>query len=178
MEINEFVEKIKEDGFENIESFIKTNYIPVKVKQDIALRTLEQCTRNDNGFIHLDQFIENIYFSMFMFNAYTEVNVSEDFDMLLEEYDKLCSIGVLDLIKELYFEDYTRAERILSYEEGKLIRQNSIEASFAQIASGINVSLTTLADSLVRKIDGFDINSILPEGTDIDELLSTLDKLK
>ena len=63
MEINEFVEKIKEDGFENIESFIKTNYIPVKIKQDIALRTLEQCTRNDNGFIHLDQFIENIYFS-------------------------------------------------------------------------------------------------------------------
>ena len=115
---------------------------------------------------------------MFMFNAYTEVNVSEDFDMLLEEYDKLCSIGVLDLIKELYFEDYTRAERILSYEEGKLMYQNSVEASFAQIASGINVSLTTLADSLARKIDGFDINSILPEGTDINELLSTLDKLK
>lgn len=178
MEINEFVEKIKEDGFENIESFIKTNYIPVKIKQDIALRTLEQCTRNDNGFIHLDQFIENIYFSMFMFNAYTEVNVSEDFDMLLEEYDKLCSVGVLDLIKELYFEDYTRAERILSYEEGKLMYQNSVEASFAQIASGINVSLTTLSDSLARKIDSFDINSILPEGVDINELLSTLDKLK
>lgn len=178
MEINEFVEKIKEDGFENIESFIKTNYIPVKIKQDIALRTLEQCTRNDNGFIHLDQFIENIYFSMFMFNAYTEVNVSEDFDMLLEEYDKLCSIGALDLIKELYFEDYTRAERILSYEEGKLIYQNSAEASFAQIASSINENLTILTDSLARKIDGFDINSILPEGTDIDELLSTLDKLK
>lgn len=178
MEINEFVEKIKEDGFENIESFIKTNYIPVKIKQDIALRTLEQCTRNDNGFIHLDQFIENIYFSMFMFNAYTEVNVSEDFDMLLEEYDKLCSVGVLDLIKELYFEDYTRAERILSYEEGKLMYQNSVEASFAQIASGINVSLTTLSDLLARKIDSFDINSILPEGVDINELLSTLDKLK
>ena len=178
MEINEFVEKIKEDGFENIESFIKTNYIPVKVKQDIALRTLEQCTKNDNGFIHLDKFIENICFSMFMFNAYTEVKISEDFDTLLEEYDKLCSIGALDLVKELYFEDYTRAQRILSYEESKLMYHNSVEASFAQIASGINVSLTTLADSLARKIDGFDINSILPESTDINELLSTLDKLK
>ena len=178
MEINEFVEKIKEDGFENIEAFIKTNYIPVKVKRDIAIRTLEQCTVNDNGFIYMDKLIENVYFSMFMFNAYTEVNVSEDFDMLLEEYDKLCSAGVLDLIKELYFEDYTRAERILSYEEGKLMYQNSVEASFAQIASGINGSLTTLADSLAKKIDGFDINSILPESADINELLSTLDKLK
>ena len=178
MEINEFVEKIKEDGFENIEAFIKTNYIPVKVKRDIALRTLEQCTANDNGFIYMDKFIENVYFSMFMFNAYTGIEISEDFDILIEEYDKLCSIGVLDLIKEFCFEDYTRAERILSYKEGKLMRQNSIEASFAQIASGINVSLTTLADALAKKIDGFDINSILPEGTDIDELLSTLDKLK
>lgn len=178
MEINEFVEKIKEDGFENIESFIKTNYIPVKVKQDIALRTLEQCTKNDNGFICLDKFIENICFSMFMFNTYTEVKISEDFDTLLEEYDKLCSIGALDLVKELYFEDYTRAERILSYEEGKLMHQNSVEASFAQIASGINVSLTTLANAFAKKIDGFDINSILPESADINELLSTLDKLK
>ena len=56
--------------------------------------------------------------------------------------------------------------------------QNSAEASFAQIASSINENLTILTDVLARKIDGFDINSILPEGTDIDELLSTLDKLK
>lgn len=58
------------------------------------------------------------------------------------------------------------------------MRQNSIEASFAQMANGISSSLTTLADALAKKVDGFDINSILPEGADIDELLSTLDKLK
>ena len=52
----------------------------------------------------------------------------------------------------------------------KLMRQNSIEASFAQMANGISSSLTTLADALAKKVDGFDINSILPEGADIDEL--------
>ena len=178
MEINEFVEKIKEDGFENIEAFIKTNYIPVKVKRDIAIRTLEQCTVNDNGFIYMDKLIENVYFSMFMFNAYTGVEISEDFETLLEEYDKLCGIGVFDLIKDMLVIDYARAEKILSDEEDRVIYQNSAEASFAQIASSINENLTTLTDALASKIDGFDINSILPEGTDIDELLSTLDKLK
>lgn len=64
------------------------------------------------------------------------------------------------------------------FEEQRLKYQNSIEASFAQIANGINTSLTTLSDSLAGKIDDFDINSILPEGADINEILSTLDKLK
>ena len=178
MEINEFVEKIKEDGFENIEAFIKTNYIPVKVKRDIAIRTLEQCTVNDNGFIYMDKLIENVYFSMFMFNAYTGVEISEDFDAIVGEYDKLCSVGVFDVLKVTCARDYSRAEEILSFEEQRLTYQNSIEASFAQIANGINTSLTTLSDSLAGKIDDFDINSILPEGADINELLSTLDKLK
>lgn len=181
MKVNTLVKKMKEDKFENfknIKDFIKTEYIPVKVKRDIALRTLEQCTANDNGFIYMDKLIENVYFSMFMFNAYTGVEISEDFETLLEEYDKLCSIGVFDLIKDMLVIDYARAEKILSDEEDRVMYQNSAEASFAQIASGINVSLTTLADSLAKKIDGFDINSILPESADINELLSTLDKLK
>ena len=178
MEINEFVEKIREDGFENIEAFVKTNYIPVKVTRDIPIRTLEQCTVNHNGFIYMDKLIENVYFSMFMFNAYTGVEISEDFETLLEEYDKLCGIGVFHLIKDLLVIDYARAEKILSDEEDRVMYQNSAEASFAQIASSINENLTTLTDALASKIDGFDINSILPEGTDIDELLSTLDKLK
>lgn len=181
MKVNTFVKKMKEDKFENfknIKDFIKTEYIPVKVKRDIALRTLEQCTANDNGFIHIDKLIENVYFSMFMFNTYTGVEISEDFETLLEEYDKLCSIGVFDLIKEILVIDYTRAEKILSDEEDRVMYQNSAEASFAQIASSINENLTTLTDALASKIDGFDINSILPEGADINELLSTLDKLK
>ena len=126
----------------------------------------------------MDKLIENVYFSMFMFNAYTGVEISEDFETLLEEYDKLCGIGVFDLIKDMLVIDYARAEKILSDEEDRVIYQNSAEASFAQIASSINENLTTLTDALASKIDGFDINSILPEGTDIDELLSTLDKLK
>lgn len=178
MKVNTFVKKIKEDEFKNIEDSIKTAYIPVKVKRDIALHTLEQCTANDNGFIYMDKFVEHIYFSMFMFNAYTGVEISEDFETLLEEYDKLCSIGVFDLIKDMLVIDYTRAEKILSDEEDRVMYQNSAEASFAQIASSINENLTTLTDALASKIDGFDINSILPEGADINELLSTLDKLK
>lgn len=178
MKVNTFIKKFKEDELKNIENLIKNTYIPVKTKHDIALRTIEQCTADDSGFIQIDKFDEDIYFSMFIFNAYTGVEISEDFEMLLEEYDKLCSIGVFDLIKEVLAIDYARAEKVLSYEEGRVMRQNSIEASFAQIANGISTSLTTLVDSLASKVDGFDINSILPESADINELLSTLDKLK
>lgn len=178
MKVNTFVKKFKEDEFKNGKDMFKTEYIPVKEKHDIAMRVIALCTENDNGLVLLNKFNENIYFSMFMFNAYTGVEISEDFETLLEEYDKLCSIGVFDLIKDMLVIDYARAEKILSDEEDRVIYQNSAEASFAQIANGINTSLTTLSDSLAGKIDDFDINSILPEGADINELLSTLDKLK
>lgn len=178
MKVNTFVKKFKEDEFKNEKDMFKTEYIPVKEKHDIAMRVIALCTENENGLVLLNKFNENIYFSMFMFNAYTGVEISEDFETLLEEYDKLCSIGVFDLIKDMLVIDYARAEKILSDEEDRVIYQNSAEASFAQIANGINTSLTTLSDSLAGKIDDFDINSILPEGADINELLSTLDKLK
>ena len=178
MKVNTFVNKFKEDEFKNEKDMFKTEYIPVKEKHDIAMRIIALCTENDNGLVLLNKFNENIYFSMFMFNAYTGVEISEDFETLLEEYDKLCGIGVFDLIKDMLVIDYARAEKILSDEEDRVMYQNSAEASFAQIASRINENLTILTDALASKIDGFDINSILPEGTDIDELLSTLDKLK
>lgn len=176
MKVNTFIKKFKE--MEHINELIKTSYIPVKTKHDIALRTLEQCATSENGVVYIDKLVEDIYFSMFMFNAYTGVEISEDFEAMLDEYDKLCAIGVFDLIKKTLAIDYARAEKILFDEENRVMRQNSIEASFAQMANGISSSLTTLADALAKKVDGFDINSILPEGADIDELLSTLDKLK
>lgn len=178
MKVNTFVKKFKEDEFKNEKDMFKTEYIPVKEKHDIAMRVIALCTENDNGLVLLNKFNENIYFPMFMFNAYTGVEISEDFDALVGEYDKLCSVGVFDVLKVTCARDCSRAEEILSFEEQRLKYQNSIEASFAQIANGINTSLTTLSDSLAGKIDDFDINSILPEGADINELLSTLDKLK
>lgn len=178
MKVNTFVKKFKEDEFKNEKDMFKTEYIPVKEKHDIAMRVIALCTENDNGLVLLNKFNENIYFSMFMFNAYTGVEISEDSDVLVDEYDKLCGVGVFDTLKAACLKDYSRAEEILSFEEQRLKYQNSIEASFAQIANGINTSLTTLSDSLAGKIDDFDINSILPEGADINELLSTLDKLK
>lgn len=92
----------------------KTEYIPVKEKHDIAMRVIALCTENDNGLVLLNKFNENIYFSMFMFNAYTGVEINEDFDALVGEYDKLCSVGVFDVLKATCARDYSRAEEILS----------------------------------------------------------------
>lgn len=178
MKVNTFVKKVKEGQFNNAADMIKVWYIPIQTKHDIALRVLKKCSADNNGYFYVDDFEKNIYFSMLMFNAYTGVEISEDFETLLKEYDMLCSNDILDTVEQLCRKDHNHVEEVLHYEEKKLMRQNSIEASFAQIANGISSSLTTLADALAKKVDGFDINSILPEGADIDELLSTLDKLK
>ena len=137
MKVNTFVKKVKEGQFNNAADMIKVWYIPIQTKHDIALRVLEKCSADNNGYFYVDDFEKNIYFSMLMFNAYTGVEISEDFETLLKEYDMLCSNDILDTVEQLCRKDHNHVEEVLHYEEKKLMRQNSIEASFAQIANGI-----------------------------------------
>jgi hypothetical protein len=176
MKVNEFINKMQE--VKSVEELIVCKYIPVSTKKAIALKAISQATIVDGGYTYIDKFVENIYFSMIMFGEYTGVEVAETLDVLVAEYDKACESGVLDEVLDVCLKDVYRATEILEFEENKLLSQNTMEYSVAKLVSGLNDALTNLADSLADKIEDFDINSILPEGTGINSILDMLNKLK
>ena len=61
MKVNTFVKKVKEGQFNNAADMIKVWYIPIQTKHDIALRTLEKCSADNNGYFYVDDFEKNIY---------------------------------------------------------------------------------------------------------------------
>lgn len=176
MRINEFINKNQDT--KSVEELIICKYIPVSTKKAIALKAISQATIVDGGYTYIDKFVENIYFSMLMFGEYTGVEVAETLDILVAEYDRACESGVLDDVLDVCAKDVMRTSEILEFEENKLLSQNTMEYSVSKLVSSVNDALTNLADSLADKIDGFDINSILPEGTDINSILDMFNKLK
>ena len=176
MKVNEFINKKKET--KSVEELIVCKYIPVSTKKTIALKAISQATIVDGGYTYIDEFVENIYFSMLMFSEYTGVEVAETLDVLIAEYDRACESGVLDDVLYVCEADVMRASEILKFEENKLLSQNTMEYSVSKLVLGVNDALTSLADSLADKIEGFDINTILPEGTDINSILDMFNKLK
>lgn len=176
MKINEFINTKQET--KSIEELIVCKYIPVSTKKAIALKAISQATIVDGGYTYIDKFVENIYFSMLMFSEYTGVEVAETLDVLVAEYDRACESGVLDDVRNVCVKDVERAIEILEFEEKKALSQNTMEYSVAKLVSGLNNALTSLADVLADKIEAFDINTILPEGTDINSILDMFNKLK
>ena len=176
MKVNELINKKQE--VKSVEELIVCKYIPVSTKKAIALKAISQATIVDGGYTYIDKFVENIYFSMLMFGEYVGVEVAETLDVLVAEYDRACESGVLDDVLDVCKKDVKRVIEILEFEESKLLSQNTMEYSVSKLVSGVNDALTTLADSLVDKIDGLDVNSILPEGTDINSILDMFNKLK
>lgn len=62
MKVNTFVKKVKEGQFNNAADMIKVWYIPIQTKHDIALRTLEKCSADNNGYFYVDDFEKKYLF--------------------------------------------------------------------------------------------------------------------
>lgn len=172
MNIIEFTNNLHNE--ENMKSIIKNNYIPVEDKKNIAIEVLEDCVATNDGYVQIDRFKRDICFDFAMLREYTNLKLSYDFESMMEEYDILCEHDVLSKVFNYIGEDYKRAKKILLYEEQNILNKNSIEAQLSRLSLSVIESLHTMNS----KLESFNINDILPAGTDMKTVLELLNKLK
>lgn len=177
MKVLELVEAVLE-GQELYDVVEVNEYIPVLDKRNIALEVLEECTEEDEGYLQVDQFKKHIYFTAAVLREYVGLEFSDSFETMAFEYDELCQYGVIEDIIDLVSEDYIRAERILAFEEYKLLSKNSIEAQAVKLTNSIADSLGNLSETIGKKVENLDVNKILPKDADINKLLDVLKLLK
>lgn len=171
MNINEFIKTLHNK--ENIKAIIKEKYIPIEDKRNIALEVFENCVSEDDGYVQIDHFKRDIYFDIAMLREYTNLKLSYDFESMIEEYDVLCENDIPLLVFNYIGNDYIRSKQILEYEEQSILNKNSLEVQVAKISSAMVNTLNIVNN----KFNDFNINDILPEDTDINKLLETLNKL-
>ncbi len=170
MTIFEFINNLSDER--NMESIIKETYIPVEDKRNIALEVLEACTSESEGYVQIDRFKRDIYFTMAMLREYTTLKLSYDYESMVEEYDVLYENNVPTIVFNYIGDDYKRAKRILSYEEQNILNKNSIEAQVAKVS----FAAVNMLHNINGKLENFNVNDLFPAGTDVNKTLEMLNK--
>lgn len=174
MKIQELLMNIHNKEF-NIEKELQIKkYLPVLKKKEFVMNIISECTDDIDDFITVDRFRMNICFCMYALSAYTNLEIANNFDELIVQYDKLCESGILAVIIQLIKNDYDMLHTILDNELYGLLIQNSIDAQVVKVANKINKAI----DMLVNKIDDVNINDFLPEGINLNDIVEKINLLK
>ena len=168
MKINEFLSNVNDKNVSKIEEMVVVRkYVPIQEKRMVARDILDKCVDDVYGHIVVDEVDVSILFKVAQIKAYTCLEFSEDYDEMIEEYDALCKDKWFYFFDELIGKDVTEFRVVMEREKDAMLSVNSIEAQVAKVAY-----------SLVEAINNFDASKIIPEGTDLNQIMETLNKLK
>lgn len=178
MKINEFLNNVNGKTAEEIESMvIVRKYIPIQEKRMIARDILDRCMNDINGFVVIDNVDKSIYFTINSIAAYTNIEFSEDYEDAIEEYDILVDSYWVKNFNDFIGADIDILWNVLLDEEKMLLTGNSIEAQVAKVANSLVNAVDVISDKINNSIGDFNMNQLIPEGTDVNKLMDMLKKL-
>lgn len=170
MKIREFIEK-DFNTQEEFETILVRKYIPIQEKRMIARDILDRCIDDTDGFITFDEIDKGIYCVTQALSAYCDLEFNSDYEALISEYDALCEYKykneypVLDVFTILIGDDLKKLKKVIDKEQDAILKRNCIEAQVAKVAN-----------ALVSTVDELDVNKIVPDGTNMLEILEMLKK--
>jgi hypothetical protein len=184
MKIREFIESAKKNPMHTSDvckKIVKTKYIPVLEKRQLAELVYANSTEIENGVVKVDSLSKYLIFTMLMITRYTELEFSVDESgaatvEAIAEYDELCSNGLISPIIAEFAEDYARANEIMNYVfQDNLAVNNTVEAVVGKAAGYLLNIVDGFANVLANKVDemNFDLSNL-----DIDQVTKILNLLK
>lgn len=174
MKVQEFIERM--NGSESLkEAGLQVkSYLPIIQKKKIAMDMTLACVDESDGFVRIDRFKMRVYFAMKMIDAYTNLEVANDFNGMVEQYDMLHEHNVFSLVIADFASEYCAMESIVEDEVREILSDNSLEAQVAKIGTKIISVLNVLGD----KLNSVDLQTMFPGGADMNQLVNMVNKLK
>jgi hypothetical protein len=170
MKINEFIEAVKKNPNQAsivCKKIVKTKYIPVLEKRQLAELVYENSTDIENGVVKVDSLSKYLIFTLLMLKNYTELEFTVDekgaaTEEAIKEYDALCENGLINKIIVEFEEDYVRANEIMNYVfQDNLAVNNTVEAVVGKAATTLLNIVDGFANTLSNKVDemNFDLSN-------------------
>lgn len=171
MKIMEFIETVKKNPNQATaiyKKLIKTRYIPVLEKRQLAELVYSTSTEIENGVVKVDSLSQYLIFTLLMLTKYTELEFSVDekgaaTEEAIKEYDALCENGLLNPIIAEFQEDYARANEIMNYVfQDNLAVNNTVEAVVGKAATTLLNIVDDFANTLSNKVNemNFDLENL------------------
>lgn len=155
MKIREYVEKAMGRGYmpaavnQQDEKLIKDlevkSYLGIKDKKKLVDKIISDTIIYDSGlfkFNGIDQFVS---YNMRCVEAYTNLELSDDLE---EDYDALCSTGLLPKILRTFESEYQAVLSLLQMQCDYILLDNSITAKVNSTLDDINKLVNKAAESI------------------------------
>lgn len=183
MKILEFIEAVKKNPTQAnavCKKIIKTKYIPVLEKRQLAELVYENSTEIENGIVKVDSLSKYLIFTLLMLTNYTELEFTVDetgaaTEAAIAEYDALCEAGLISKLIAEFQEDYARANEIMNYVfQDNLAVNNTVEAVVGKVANGLLDIIGGFADRLGDKVGEMNLDLSEIDMSKLDGLMNLL----
>ena len=161
MKVNELMMSIHRKDFNMEKELQVKKYLPMEEKKLIAKGIIYECTEEVNGVIKVDSVQQYLSYVKYMILRHTNLEYTQ------EDYDKLCSEGLLNRILECFGEDAAECSRVLNLMMDDYMQENSMEFIVGKF-------LNSVSEMLSNKLNEFDMNSIIPNDIDKASLIKFL----
>ena len=167
MRVQEFIEAVKKNPNQATsicKKIIKTRYIPVLQKRQLAELIYDKSTDIENGLIKVDSLSKYLIFTLLMLTTYTELEFSVDengsaTEDAIKEYDALCESGLLNNIIAEFADDYARVNEIVNYVfQDILAVNNTVEAVVGKVALNLLDIMDNLGNILADKVNDMNLD--------------------
>lgn len=171
MKVIEFIEAVKKNPNQAsaiCKKIVKTKYIPVLEKRQLAELVYSNSIEIENGIVKVDSLSKYLIFTLLMLTKYTELEFSVDekgaaTEEAIKEYDALCENDLINKIIAEFAEDYARSNEVMNYVfQDNLAVNNTIEAVVGKAATALLNIVDDFANTLSNKVDemNFDLENL------------------
>ncbi len=167
MKVYEFIEAVKKNPNQATavcKKLIKTRYIPVLEKRQLAELVYENSTDIENGIVKVDSLSKYLIFTLLVLRNYTELEFTVDetgaaSEAAIAEFDALCENGLINPLIAEFQEDYARANEIMNYVfQDNLAVNNTVEAVVGRVGDDLLDIIGGFADRLGDKVDEMNLD--------------------
>lgn len=155
MKINDFVMKAASKGYmpaavnQQDEKLIKDleikSYLSIKDKKKLVDKIIEDTIMYDSGLFKFNGIDQYVSYNMRCVEAYTNLELSDDLE---EDYDVLCSTGLLQKILRTFESEYQAILSLLQMQCDYILLDNSITAKLNETLNNVNKMINNLATSI------------------------------
>lgn len=171
MKIYEFIEAARKNPTQTnavCKKIVKTKYIPVLEKRQLAELVYTNSIGEENGLVKVDSLTKYLVFTLLMLTRYTDLEFSVDengaaTEEAIKEYDALCENDLINKIIAEFEEDYARANEIMNYVfQDNLAVSNTVEAVVGKTANHLLGIIDGFANILSDKVEemNFDLSNL------------------
>ena len=177
MKITEYVEKATAKGYmpaavnqqdDKIKKDLEVkSYLGIKAKRKLIEDIVDETVIYENGLLKFNGVEQYVVYTMRCIEAYTNLELSDDLE---EDYDALCSCGLLAKILRTFDDEYQSVLSLLQMQCDYVLMDNSVTSKINVVLNSMTDTLNKIADVVEKKM-----NEINPEDLQkVTELLSTL----